>query len=722
MSGARDGMSSASAPRRRTVITFLAALFVLGAASAVGGAWFGASVTSVGWDRKLIEWSNDGRPAMHIDDAWTVTSADSWCARGWRIVLDRPGAHRPNAPAAPLPPSWSRVWQPWSAREIGRCWFEAEFGWPLTFMCVRAQNPDDARPIDRAELVEMGLAIEPVEWDLADPFGIPRFSVRDYLLERRVARDASVLAALPLGFRLGRAVLSTLAWSMIWLAIFGVVRLCLGAKDARRRRRGLCVACRHLIVPSNARVDPLSPPKPVRCAECGHFAGDRRPFATRSITVGALLLAALVLLAEGAWAIHREGKLEKAPALHRAALRGDVVAIERELAAGAPVDDPSRRDWNGDPDGATALMLAAGAGHFGAVRALLESGADPAMRGWRTAPPANWAAFAGHVEIVDLLIAAINERRLRLGVPPDVESDGDEADLLMTAAISGGASDMIDHVLAMTRDRCAAKLVASPSGLRLLAAAAASGDSTLLPRVVAALESSASASPALRRRLIEECNALLVVAAAGGSIENVRWLLRTRGAHATSNCALYYASVEGRRAVIVELLEAGANCNCGQDSPLTHVIRRGMTDLVERLLAAGAELNGRPVGDHPILACFEVDDLAIARMLIKAGSRVSVNRMAWGILIRAVDWDRTSDDWIRLIINQPESIDLPDQNGHTMLMLAVEQGSEKWVRVLLDRGADPRAADESGKHVIEFATEPGVGALITQALERGANR
>ena len=94
-------------------------------------------------------------------------------------------------------------------------------------------------------------------------------------------------------------------------------------------------------------------------------------------------------------------------ALSWAAACGRVAAIERLVALGADVD---RRGTFGGPDhgeGATALHLAAQAGHAGAARALLAAGADPSLEDRLHGGAAwSWAEFGCHAQLAAELRAA----------------------------------------------------------------------------------------------------------------------------------------------------------------------------------------------------------------------------------------------------------------------------------------------------------------------------
>src|SRR3990167_2252500 len=89
-------------------------------------------------------------------------------------------------------------------------------------------------------------------------------------------------------------------------------------------------------------------------------------------------------LQEQATATNKRARLRLTPAgeaqdynaLHQEAAKGDVVAVNAALAAGAAVDAPATVLVNGQPQaGKTALIFAASKGHTEGVRLLLAAGA-----------------------------------------------------------------------------------------------------------------------------------------------------------------------------------------------------------------------------------------------------------------------------------------------------------------------------------------------------------
>ena len=89
---------------------------------------------------------------------------------------------------------------------------------------------------------------------------------------------------------------------------------------------------------------------------------------------------------------------DSADELRRAASAGDVAAVERLLAAGAPVDAANAY-------GATALLMAADRGRLEVVRLLLARGADVDLKdSYYGGSPVAAAAQRGHLEVVKLLL------------------------------------------------------------------------------------------------------------------------------------------------------------------------------------------------------------------------------------------------------------------------------------------------------------------------------
>jgi ankyrin repeat protein len=135
-----------------------------------------------------------------------------------------------------------------------------------------------------------------------------------------------------------------------------------------------------------------------------HPAGERREILDESLSWAARndqVEALDVLVARGASV---EADVYRGTALAWAAACGRTESILRLVALGA---DPNQRTTFGGPDhgeGATALHLAAQTGDLGAIRTLLDAGADPGLEdALHGGTPAHWAEHAGQQTASDLL-------------------------------------------------------------------------------------------------------------------------------------------------------------------------------------------------------------------------------------------------------------------------------------------------------------------------------
>lgn len=87
-----------------------------------------------------------------------------------------------------------------------------------------------------------------------------------------------------------------------------------------------------------------------------------------------------------------------------AASRGDVAKVQRCIAFGVDVNEPTLTGWEGDREGDTPLTAAAQRGTVDAVIVLLDHGADvnkPNGGGWSAL---HWAALLGRADIVQALL------------------------------------------------------------------------------------------------------------------------------------------------------------------------------------------------------------------------------------------------------------------------------------------------------------------------------
>ena len=99
-------------------------------------------------------------------------------------------------------------------------------------------------------------------------------------------------------------------------------------------------------------------------------------------------------------------------ALHAAALNGNIGAVKLLLEHGA---DPASTKHS---HGVTPLHLAAYNGHEAAVHTLLNAGAPAGARDKRGRPPSAWAKRRGHAELAACLTAVEQDQARGVHVAP----------------------------------------------------------------------------------------------------------------------------------------------------------------------------------------------------------------------------------------------------------------------------------------------------------------
>ncbi|HZH43519.1 MAG TPA: ankyrin repeat domain-containing protein [Lysobacter sp.] len=396
------------------------------------------------------------------------------------------------------------------------------------------------------------------------------------------------------------------------------------------------------------------------------------------------------LLERGARPEPRDGQ----PALLAAAggEEDDAAGVQLLLKHKAKVDARGRH-------GRTAVHEAAYAGHVEIVEALLAAGADPALRDDAGRNALLDAARGGHLAVIETLLATARDGEALL-----LAHDADGRDALMLAALAERATPALLHRLVelgldpQRRDgeeRRALDRAAEAGRWSLVAAldrdyglpASVSGEFDELP-------------PPDRAPIAVLRDALLDGRFAG--LERLLPLL----APGELDALLHEAEILAAPDAIVWLLRHGADLDVRDphgDTPLFVLLDRGPAALaeIELLLARGASPAGRGGLARFLAACLRVHGLGDARAL---------QRCAFALLDRGADPFAPSAggdppltlairlDWQPLalrLIALGVALDVRDSRGMSALHLAAALGREALVKALIAHGANPdtRAAD-----------------------------
>jgi ankyrin repeat protein len=354
-------------------------------------------------------------------------------------------------------------------------------------------------------------------------------------------------------------------------------------------------------------------------------------------------------------------------ALDCAARNGYQAVVEGLLA-----HDPALLDLPGRGE-QTALLAAAGGGHAGLARWLLERGADSRWRASDGTHALELASRNGHLPVSEVLLAY--DPLLR-----DLPGRGERTALCVAAA--GGHLGLMQRLLAARASpRRRAATVAHP-----LDTAAEAGHVSVVEQLLAH-DPELLELPGSRER------SALIAAAGGGHMELVQLLL-ARGAdprrrQSDGARALDRAAAAGDRAVVEHLLAHDHWLldlpGKGERTALGAAAAGGHAALVGLLLTRGADPCRRsPDGGHALEAACSQGRGPVAEALLA---------------------------------HDPRLVDLPGWHERTALCAAADAGHAELVRFLLARGADPRRRDVDGCSALYFAARNGHQAVVTQLLE-----
>lgn len=238
--------------------------------------------------------------------------------------------------------------------------------------------------------------------------------------------------------------------------------------------------------------------------------------------------------------------------LPAAAAIGDASAVERLLALGLPIDAR-------DPQGATALLRACGAGHEAVAAMLLARGADATLAATTGATALSAAISAQRASIV--------ARLLDHGVSPDLALPGGSTPLMVAAALG------FDAIAALLIARGADPGARDEHDNGAIHACAQYAFATADPAAGVLLERLAAADPAFDRPNARGDTPLLLLLGAGTSpgapprqrdLPALAQILLARGADPDAQDTrgvgcLHAAAMHGRLDVCELLLRAGAD-------------------------------------------------------------------------------------------------------------------------------------------------------------------
>lgn len=223
----------------------------------------------------------------------------------------------------------------------------------------------------------------------------------------------------------------------------------------------------------------------------------------------------------------------------------------------------------------------------------------------------------------------------------------------------------------------------------------------------------------------------LTVAAEKGNLEIVKLLVESGQAdvNLTSSYGitpLIAACAAGQTETVKYLIAHGADAaakdNTGK-SALQYAATANNPDLMAILCKNNPTAANVPdaSGNTPLIYAAQNNFLKQARVLLNNGANPNYRNPATGLSALATAAAEGHTDMVRLLVQQGKAnINLPDLNGRTPIMYAIEQNKPESVRTLLQLKADPNAADHTGATALMRASAKG-NTEIMDLLLRNKN-
>ena len=451
--------------------------------------------------------------------------------------------------------------------------------------------------------------------------------------------------------------------------------------------------------------------------------------------------------------------------LHYAAAGGNELIVETLLSSGLDINSRGN-------DGTTPLMMAAATGREKTVNLLLSKGADPHLKNFMgrnllhaaaeggnssivmrafsydidinakdddcSATPLIIAVKQNHIEVVKYLLqkgadislttepekrnalhiasqegsVAVIEMLLSYDLRPD-SRDG-EGNTPLVCAAACGQIEAVNCLLKHGAD----PLLKGQDGRNLLHFAAQSGN-------VIIIETMLSKGLDIDARDETQGVTPLMVCTKFGKLEALKYLL-DKGADKSLRTIpgkvplLSIASAAGSIAAVEMLLSHGCNIDARDsegDTPLRHAARFGNTEVVEYLLAKGADPLLRNTSDLGLLHLAALSDnvLTIKAVLSK---NLDINAMCTDLGITPLLFCLTQGklEAANYLLAEGADENLKSKDGWTVLSAAAMSGNVAAIEMLLKRGHNPNSRDGYDKTPLMWAAEVGKKAAVEYLL------
>ncbi|KAJ7635483.1 ankyrin repeat-containing domain protein [Mycena polygramma] len=357
----------------------------------------------------------------------------------------------------------------------------------------------------------------------------------------------------------------------------------------------------------------------------------------------------------------------------------------------------------------TALILAASRGDCGFIRALLECGAAPNLRGGKDGSALLSACCNGHGEAAKLLL----QHRA------DPTTQGDHGAALSALSWNEHAEvvqTLLEHGQEM--DVSALSIHIGDGGKYTALQAASKLRNIALVELLLArgADINAEGGVALQEACSTDNLAVVELLLERGADPNMQ-----DGEYGT---ALQAASNSGHVAVVELLLARGADINI-QDgeygTALQAASNSGHVAVVELLLARGADINIQD-GEYgtALQAASNSGHVAVVELLLARGADINIQDGEYGTALQAASY-QGHVVVAELLLARGADINIQDGEYGTALQAASNSGHVAVVELLLARGADVNIQGGYYGTALQAASRSGKIAIVELLLAHGAD-
>ena len=153
---------------------------------------------------------------------------------------------------------------------------------------------------------------------------------------------------------------------------------------------------------------------------------------------------------------------------------------------------------------------------------------------------------------------------------------------------------------------------------------------------------------------------------------------------------------------------------------LEHAVRNANREMVQFLLAAGADPNARDsVGQTVLMELDEDATVDLVWDLINSGAKVNLQDMSGNTPLMELASSKNVEV-IKALLDAGAQLEIRNKQGRTALMVAAAAGYVNTVRALIIAGADITAVDKQKKDALAHAQEENSRAVIRLLKSKGA--